>query len=326
MLKKVLLCTLLLLILVPAGGLAFLYLRKPAAAPPRDVRVAMTAERIARGKVLFENICDCGGCHSRRDFTRFGGPQVPEGIGEGTVLSDFLHGLPGTVVAPNITPDRETGIGTWTDGEKIRAIREGVDRNGRALFPMMPYEGFRKMSDDDVESVVAYLNSLPPVRHALPQTSLQFPVNLMIKGVPQPVGQVPAPDRTSPAKYGAYLVSLAGCADCHTPQERGQPVAAKAFAGGQVFASHAGTVVTANITPDLDTGIGKWEENFFLKKFYDYKDYVEHGPPQISDRRSFTLMPWLGFSQLPPEDLRAIFAYLRKVKPVRNLVETHPGA
>ncbi len=325
MLKKILLLALLVLILVPAGGLAFLYLRKPAAAPPRDVRVPMTPERIARGKMLFENVCDCGGCHSRRDFTRFGGPEVREGVGEGNVLSAILDGLPGTVVAPNITPDRETGIGAWTDGEKIRAIREGVDRNGRALFPMMPYEGFRRMSDEDVESLVAYLNSLAPVRHSLPQTSLQFPVNLMIKSAPRPVGEVPSPERANPAKYGEYLVSLAGCADCHTPQERGQPVTGKAFAGGQAFASRLGTVVTANITPDIDTGIGKWNEDFFLKKFYDYKDYAEHGPPQISDRRSFTLMPWLGFSQLPPEDLRAIFAYLRTVKPVHNLVETHPG-
>jgi mono/diheme cytochrome c family protein len=324
--KKLLILTLLLIILVPAGGLAFLYLRKPVAAPPPDIRVPMTPERIARGKALFETICDCGGCHSRRDFTRFGGPVVAAGIGEGTLLSAFEQGLPGVVVAPNITPDRETGIGSWTDGEKIRAIRDGVDRNGRALFPMMPYAGFRKMSDDDVQAVVAYLNSLPPVRNPLPQTALQFPIGLMIKSVPQPAGQVPPPDRSNPRKYGEYLVTLGGCAECHTPFERGQPVAAKVFAGGQKFESIAGTVVTANITQDLETGIGKWSEDFFLKKFYDYKDYVEHGPPQVSDRRSFTVMPWLSFSQLPPEDLRAIFTYLRTVKPVRNLVETHPGA
>ena len=70
---------------------------------------------------------------------------------------------------PNITPDRETGIGTWTDGEKIRAIREGIHKDGSALFPMMPYAEYRNMSDDDVQSLVAYLNSLPPVRHESPR-------------------------------------------------------------------------------------------------------------------------------------------------------------
>jgi len=89
--------------------------------------------------------------------------------------------MPGMVVAANITPDRETGIGGWTDGEKIRAIREGVDRDGRVLFPMMPYGNYRLMSDEDVYAVVAYINSLPAVRNPLPATAIKFPVSLLIK-------------------------------------------------------------------------------------------------------------------------------------------------
>lgn len=323
--KKIILIVLLVIVGVPAAAIAYLYLRKPAQAPPSATKVAMTPERIARGKMIFQNIADCDGCHSQRDFSRVDGPVVESGRGRGNVMSALLTGLPGTVVAPNITPHPETGIGNWTDGEKIRAIRDGVNRDGRALFPMMPYEGYRKMSDEDVEAVVAYLNSLPPVKNPLPKTQLAFPVNLLIKGAPQPAGSVPPPDHTDKVKHGEYLVTIGGCGDCHTPLDKGQPVPGKFLAGGQVFAATIGTVVTANITPDIETGIGKWSEEFFLKKFYDYKEYAANGPPKMPGPEAFTLMPWLGLCQLPPEDLGAIYAYLRTMKPVHNPVETHPG-
>jgi len=324
MLKKVLLLVLAVIVIVPGAGLAFLYVRKPAQIPAASLKVPMTPARIARGKFLFEIVSDCDGCHSQRDFTHFNGPTVASGRGQGNVLSSIIEGLPGTVVAPNITPDPETGIGTWTDGDKIRAIREGVDKDGRALFPMMPYGNYRNMSDEDVESLVAYMNSLPAVRNPLPQTALNFPVNLMIKFAPQPAGSVPAPSRTDRVRYGAYLVAIGGCSDCHSPLEKGRPVAGMDFAGGRVFASSFGTVVSANITPDPETGIGKWTEEFFLKKFYDYRGYVEHGPPAVSGPEQFTLMPWLGLAQLPPEDLGAVYTFLRTVKPVAHAVETHP--
>lgn len=322
--KKIVLIVLLVVVFVAGGALAFLYLHKPAQVAAATIKVPMTPERIARGKYIFENLSDCDGCHSQRDFTRVGGPVVPAGRGRGNVLSDLLHGLPGTVVAPNITNDPETGIGLWTDGEKIRAIREGVDNTGRALFPMMPYPGYRKMSDEDVQSVVAYMNSLPPVRNPLPRTKLDFPVGLFIKFVPQPAGSVAGVDRSDKVKYGEYLVTLGGCGDCHTPIEKGQPVLGKTLAGGRVFATTVGTVVSANITPDLETGIGKWSDEYFHKKIYDYKEYAASGPPPLPGPQAFTLMPWLGLSQLPAEDLSAIYAFLRTVKPVHNAVETHP--
>ncbi len=324
--KKIVLIIVLVVVGVPAAGLAFLYIRKPAQAPPPDIKVAMTPERIERGRVIFENISDCDGCHSQRDFTKVGGPVVPSGRGRGNVLSSLMTGLPGTVVAPNLTPDPETGLGNWTDGEKIRAIREGVDRDGRALFPMMPYPHYRNMSDEDVESLVAYIDSLPPVRNPLPKTKLMFPVFLFIKSVPQPVGHVAPPDTGDRIKRGEYLVSLGGCNDCHTPLERGQPIDGMSLAGGQTFATTLGTVVSANITPDIDTGIGKWSQEFFVKKFYDYKGYAAGDAPPLPGPEAFTLMPWLSFSHLTEDQLTAIYSYLKTVKPVRHPVETHPGA
>src|SRR5215472_6686641 len=220
--KKILLLVLGVVIVVPAAGVGYLYIRKPAQAPALSIKVPMTPERIARGKFLFTTIADCDGCHSQRDFSRVGGPVVVSGRGQGNVLSSFIFELPGTVVAPNLTPDPETGLGNWTDGEKIRAIREGVDRDGRALFPMMPYQGYRNMSDEDVQAVVAYLDSLPPIKNPLPKTQLAFPVSVLIKSAPKPAGSVPSPDLNDKMKRGEYLVAIAGCGDCHTPMEKGQ--------------------------------------------------------------------------------------------------------
>ena len=314
------------MVLLVGGGLGFLFLRKPAQVAASTQTVARTPERIARGEFLFLHVAECSGCHSQRDFTRVGGPEVPAGRGRGSVLSDFLIGLPGVVVAPNITPDAETGIGAWTDGEKIRAIRDGVDKSGNALFPMMPYQMYRQMSDEDVEALVAYLDTMPLVRNPLPKTSLAFPANVLIKSAPRPAGSVPSPDRGDRLRYGKYLAAVAGCVDCHTPAEKGERIAGMEFAGGQVFASQAGTVVSANLTPDLETGIGRWSEEFFQKKIYEYKDYAAQGPPPLSGPQAFTLMPWLAYAGLPPDDLSAIYTFLRTVQPVHHYVETHPGA
>jgi mono/diheme cytochrome c family protein len=324
--KKILLIFVGLIVGVPAAGVGYLYLRKPAQVSPLSIRVPMTPERIARGKYLFTSVADCDGCHSQRDLSRFGGPVVESGRGRGNVLSTVETDLPGTVVAPNLTPDPETGLGAWTDGEKIRAIRDGVDRDGRALFPMMPYGVYRTMSDEDVQAVVAYLNSLPAIKNPLPKTQLNFPVSVLIKSAPKPAGTVPAPDLHDRLKRGEYLATIAGCSDCHTPSEKGQPVAGLEFAGGQKFEFTLGTVYSANITPDPETGIGKWSEEYFLKKVYDYKEYEAGAAPQLSGPQSFTIMPWLSFSRIPPEDLGAIYQYLRTVKPVHHSVETHPGA
>ena len=322
MLKRTLLVLLFAVDVVVAGGLGYLVLRKPAMAPPSAIKVEMTEARVARGKFLFERVCDCDGCHSEHDFSRFGLPVVASGRGKGLAFPPEF-GLPGTVTAPNITPDSETGIGSWTDGEKIRAIREGVDRNGRALFPFMPYPYYRHMSDEDVYSLIAFLNTLPAIRNPMARTRLDFPVNLMIKGEPRPVGSVPEPDRRDKLKYGEYLVTIAGCAECHTPMEKGTLVESKRFAGGQTFRLAGASVVSANITPDPDTGIGKWSEQQFLDKFFQYRIYVEKGSPNVGPE-GFTLMPWLKFSQLPSEDLSAIFAYLRSQQAVYNSVEKHP--
>ena len=306
-----------------AGLTAYFGVLKPARSDAPAVKVAMTPERIARGKYLF-TLADCDGCHTLRDWSRFGAPPIETSRGRGFAMPPEM-GMPGAIVAPNITPDPETGIGRWTDGEKIRAIREGIRRDGSPLFPMMPYQFLRHMSDEDVQSLVAYLNTLAPIRNPLPRSAVDFPVSVLIRTAPQPAGSVPAPPRGDRLAYGRYLVAVAGCAECHTPAEKGRMDESRLFAGGHEFRLPGTRVISANITPDADTGLGTWSEQEFLNRFYQYQEYVKNGAPPVGPE-GVTVMPWLNLCQLPPEDLKAIYAFLRTVKPVFHSVDTHPGS
>jgi mono/diheme cytochrome c family protein len=220
--------------------------------------------------------------------------------------------LPGRVVAPNLTPDLETGAGGWTDDQFARAIREGISHDGRALFPMMPYESFRTMSDEDLASVVVYLRSLPAVHSQLAKTEIIFPVKYLIRSVPEPLeGPVASPDPSDHVKYGQYLVAVGGCGDCHTPQERGQPVAGFQYSGGARMRGPWGDVSTANITPDA-SGISYYDEALFI-------EVMRTG--YVKARELNSIMPFGAFKNLTDEDLKAMFAYLRTVKPVQHRVD-----
>jgi mono/diheme cytochrome c family protein len=304
------------------GGLAlaagYFVARPPRSASPKEIRVPVTPETVARGKYLYEVVADCDGCHGERNWGMQLAPVVRSGAGF-TFPAEM--GLPGKVTAPNISSDPVAGIGAWSDGEKLRAIREGIGRDGRALFPMMPYESYRQMSDRDAEALVAYLNTLPAVAETRPRTEIDFPVSVLMKSAPAPV-ESPV---TEPADRGEYLVKMGGCADCHTPKERGAPVAGKELAGGEVFRLGKFTVVSANITPDGETGIGRMTEAAFVRRFHEYREYQQAPLPEAT-QQNFTLMPWLQFSRYSEEELGAIYRYLRKQKAVANKVTVHPGS
>jgi mono/diheme cytochrome c family protein len=321
--KRILLFSGLAVVTIAGLGFAYLSLRKPNLLPAESIQVRMTPENIARGEHLFTVVADCDGCHSERDITKFAAPVVVRGRGRGWQFPKEL-GLPGEVVAPNITPDVETGIGAWTDGEKIRAIREGVSRDGRPLFPMMPYKAFAKMSDADVQALVAYMNTLPAVRNPLPRTQLEFPVNYLITAAPAPARNVGPANTANKLEWGRYLVTIANCIGCHSPAEKGEIKPGMEFAGGEPFRVGNFKAVSANITPDVDTGIGKMSEAEFVERFHQYRKYAQEGVPGVKPE-SFTIMPWMAFSKLSPEELGAIYTYLRTVKPVHHSVETHPA-
>ena len=165
----------------------------PRARPLSSRKFESTPQRLERGRYVFNALSACSDCHSPHDVNQPGVPIIEGALGSGEVMP--FDGLPGRVVAPNLTPDPQTGSGTWTDDQLARAIREGVGHDGRALFPMMPYGLYKDMSDEDLASVVVYIRSLPPVNHPLPATDIIFPVKYLIRTVPQPItAPVNAPD------------------------------------------------------------------------------------------------------------------------------------
>lgn len=270
-----------------------------------------TPERLARGKYLVENVTSCMDCHSPHDWTKHDAPITPGLEGAGGDMS-VLKGLPGHVVAPNLTPDPETGAGNWSDDALARAIREGIGHDGHTLFPLMPYPHFRGLPDEDLASIVVYLRSLPAVRNSLPQTEIIFPVKYLIRSVPQPVtAPVPDPDLSQQVKRGAFLVGVAGCSDCHTPQDRGQPIAGMDFGGGQIFEGPWGKVASANLTPDA-SGIPYYDEALFVQT-------IRTGT--VKARALNQIMPSFVYRNMTDEDLKAIFAYLKTLAPVMHVVD-----
>lgn len=293
-------------------------------APPANITVDKSPERVARGKYIFTHLSDCDFCHSEQDGTRLALPIIESTRGQGKLMPDT--DLPGQIYAPNITPDVETGIGSWTDGEKIRAIREGVDKNGRALFPIMPYQFYRYMSDDDVQAVVAFLDTLAPIKHRNPPTKVNFPDSMWMKGDPKPVsGPVKAPDRNNKLQYGEYLATIAHCEVCHTPYPGLKEDVSLRFAGGRHFiAGPLGDVYSANITPDKTTGIGDWDLDRFRTRLLSYRQYDKDGPPVVGPDR-LTFMPYQAFAGLTDYDVEAIFTYLMSRSPIHHQVDAHPN-
>ncbi|HVY45186.1 MAG TPA: hypothetical protein VHB21_04865 [Minicystis sp.] len=314
-------------LLLLAAAVVFLSIKKPAQRPASAARFEATPARLARGKYVVEALADCMGCHSDRDYTRWGAPVVEarRGVG-GAAFNEANSGVPGVVCAQNITSDRATGLGAWTDGEIARAIREGVDRHGDALFPMMPYAYYHAMSDEDVEAVVVYLRTLPPIANAVPPKHIKFPVSLFVKSAPAPIeGPVATPnDATDHLAYGKYLVTVGGCRECHTAHDdHGQLVPGRDFAGGWKLTGPWGTVVTANITPDAATFVGSATKEQFIARFKAFASMTAENAPKT--KGDTTIMPWMAMSRLTEQDLGAMYDYLRTVAPIHNVVTSFPG-
>jgi mono/diheme cytochrome c family protein len=261
-----------------------------------------TPERQARGRYLTQVVLGCGLCHSARDWNSHGAPVQPGMDLAGQPLP--LPGFPGSLVAPNLTPDTETGAASWTDDQIARAIREGIKHDGTTLFPVMPYGEYRSVSDEDIAAVVVYLRSVPAVRNPLPKSKINFPVNYLVRSAPQPLTvAVVSPPGGDTLARGKYLAKI-GCG-CHSAVEN------LAFGGGEALAGPWGSVTSANITTDA-SGIGYYSESTFataLRTGY------------VGARKLNSIMPFGDFKDLTDDDLKAIFAYLRTVPPVHHRVD-----
>lgn len=318
--KKILLVVIILIFTGVTGLFVYLYTVFPKVQAVPDISIEQTPERLERGKYLFNSVMACIDCHSDRDFTKFSGPVVPgtEGKGGMKFSGEELPGFPGTVYAPNITP---AALDQWTDGEIFRAITEGVSKDGRPLFPIMPYMEYRTMDKEDIYSVISYVRSLKPIENEVAERDLDFPLNFLVRTIPLPNDLQTKPDKSDIVKYGEYVMKGAVCNDCHTPMVDGKFDKEKMFSGGQEFHLPGNTILrSANLTPDNETGIGTWSKEFFISRFKSIDAEKIH-KTNLKEGEFQTIMPWTMYSQMTEEDLGAIYEYLRTVKPVKNPVK-----
>ncbi len=304
----------LLLIIVCIVGYIKVALPNTGDAP--EMKVEQTAERIARGDYLANNVTVCIDCHSTRDWSKFSGPIVPGTFGKGGELFDQKFGFPGAFYARNITPE---GISRYTDGELFRLITTGVTKEEKAIFPVMPYHNYGRMDEEDIKSIIAYIRTLKPIKNEVPASVPDFPMSIIINTIPAKAALTKMPAKTDVVNYGKYLVNAAACIDCHTQFDKGKLIEGTEFGGGRGFPFPDGAVVTsANISPDA-TGIGTWTEEMFLQRFRTNSDSAMMSRT-IKPGEFNSIMPWTMYARMTDEDLKAIYAYLKTVKPQKNTV------
>ena len=255
---------------------------------------AQAAEtRLERGRYLMQSIVACGNCHT---------PQGPDGPLPGMELAGGLEvETPDfTAVSANITPDKGSGIGRWTDAQIVTAIREGRRPDGSIIGPPMPIGLYRGMSDNDALAIVAYLRSVKPVDNKVARTTYPFPLP---PSYGPPIGKVPDVSQSDEVAYGRYLAGPAGhCIECHSsPGANGQADFANALgAGGLKFPGPWGLSVAPNITP---TGLARYSDA-------EVKAIITTGVrPEGSRLKPPMAVPY--YARMKEADLDALVAYLR---------------
>jgi hypothetical protein len=314
---KVALSILVVLLIVITGLLIYVKGVLPSVGKPEEISIEKTADRIERGKYLANCVTVCIDCHSTRDWNQFSGPIVEGTEGKGGEIFDQKYGFPGSFHARNITP---AALSNWTDGEILRAIGSGVDKKGKALFPVMPHPNYGKLDREDLYSIIAYIRTLKPIEHVVPPSVPDFPMNFILNTIPQKATYAIRPDTNNILAYGKYIFTAAACNECHTKKEKGAPIVGMELAGGFEFAIRSGGVVrSANITPDIETGIGKLSMADFVQKFKHYSD-SSYQNPTIKKNTINSVMPWMMYRNMKETDIKALYAYIRTFKPIKNEV------
>tara|TARA_B100000315_G_scaffold260868_1_gene326605 strand:+ start:2014 stop:2901 length:888 start_codon:yes stop_codon:yes gene_type:complete len=281
---------------------ALFYLSAPAlAAEPAQLK------QIKRGEYIF-HISGCKTCHTN---TKAKGKL----LAGGTPLKTPF----GTFYGPNITPDKTHGIGNWTERDFVRALREGVAPDGSHYFPVFPFTTFTKMTKRDMKDLKAYIFSLPAVAQPNIPHEIGFPFNIRLLQLGwkilffDPGKFQPNEKQSAEWNRGAYMVqSLAHCSECHTPRNIFGASDQRNFLAGTPDGPEGDPA--PNITPDKETGIGKWSA------------------AEIADVVNFGMLPDGDFvgsamtdvsqnlAKLTPQDLKAIVVYLESIPPIHNKV------
>ena len=261
---------------------------------------ASAQDAVQRGDYLVNTIMTCGNCHS------------PKGPPAAIAGKDFSGGLrfdepPFDVTAPNITPDKNTGIGNWSAAEIKKSIIDGVRPNGVPLAPIMPSDFYAILTPGDADAIVAYLQSLKSVSNKVSDPIYKQPFSLhRFPGTEKPMA---AADMSDKIKHGFYLVSIGHCLECHTPMSQGRLELDKIGKGGREFHGPWGTSLSRNITPSKAAGIGDWTDAEIKRAITEgkRKDGSPMKPP----------MGYGYYARMTDSDLNDVIAYLRTL-PVKE--------
>lgn len=262
-----------------------------AAAPP-------AAATLERGRYLMNGVVACANCHMARGP---GGEYLTgKGMSGGLPFQEKMF----MAYAPNITQDRETGVGKWTDAQLVKAIREGIRPDGSIIGPPMPVEFYRHMSDEDVNAIVAVLRTEPAVRNVVPKSTYNFPLP---PSWGPPLMSVKAPARADKVRYGEYLATVGHCMECHTQRDqKGMLVSTSLGSGGRVFPGPWGESISRNLTPH-ETGLKSWTDAQIAQAVRAGVDRsgTPYKPP----------MAYQHYKNIDDADMTVLIAYLRSLPP-----------
>ena len=255
------------------------------------------SDAVKRGDYLVNTIMTCGNCHT------------PKGPPAAVAGKDFSGGLswdepPFKVTASNITQDKETGIGAWTDAQIKTLLRTGKRPNGVQIAEVMPTSFYGIVTESDMDAIVAYLRTVKPVANKVPDPVYKIALpHHAFPGSEKPFTEAMMSD---PVKKGFYLATIAHCMECHTPMgPRGREFADKLGTGGFKFPGPWGESTSRNITSSKTKGIGAWTDA-------EIKTAITTGVSKDGSK----LKPPMGFqhyAKMNGDDLDAVVAYLRTV-------------
>jgi mono/diheme cytochrome c family protein len=279
----------------------------PSAPAPTQTAADMApipdgADQLTHGRYLVETIAGCGNCHT--PHLADGSLDPSKKFAGAFVIEEPVF----KAYAKNITPDMETGIGSWTDEQIVNAIRNGEKPDGTFLGPPMSFGWYKRMSDTDAYAIAAYLKTVPAIHNEVPDSTYQIPLN----GYGPHVDHVADVPKDDPVKYGEYLAGPVGhCMDCHTTYVNGVIDMNQLGRGGNVYARpfiYDWAAVSANITSDQAAGLGAWTDD-------EIKRAITEGISR-NGRELLPFMPYGLYKKMQPRDLDAIVAYLRSLPPL----------
>lgn len=275
-----------------------------------EYEIVSTPESLARGKKLTSTLC--AGCHRNPETGKLTGTRMYDAPAE------F-----GKIYSQNITQDKTYGIGDWTNAEIVYLLRTGILKDGKYAPPYMAK--LPNMADEDINAIMAFLRSDDPLVAAdstpdqpcEPSFLTKFLSNVAFKPFDMPTKSIPLPDPGNKLELGKYLAVNLECFSCHSADFKTNnfltaELSAGYFGGGNKTLNHAGQVVpTANLTPDMETGIGSWTEAKFTKALIS-------GQIEGESALQYPMVPYVLLSN---REASAIYAYLKTIPPINNHVE-----